>query len=125
MRGTQFSRNQLLLLALVTPLWGWTFERQAWPPLPAAERARWHIYDAVLISGLAQPAWLLLARDLSALASTLSVMLIPVLGTVSGAWFLDESLYWQDGTALALVGIAILSVLWTPGLRQIGDQSFR
>jgi threonine/homoserine efflux transporter RhtA len=39
-------------------------------------------------------------------------MLIPVLGTVSGALWLHEQLHWQDGAAIALMLVAIGSVLW-------------
>ncbi len=39
-------------------------------------------------------------------------MMIPVLGTVSGAWWLGETLHWQDGAALILMGVALASVLW-------------
>ncbi|WP_418318439.1 DMT family transporter [Piscinibacter sakaiensis] len=102
-----------VLTTIVMASLAWTFERQAWTPLPPAVWAA-VAYNAVLIFGMAQPAWLLLARDLPPAASTLSVMLIPVLGTASGAWFLNESLHWQDGAALALIGIAIVSVLWAP-----------
>jgi drug/metabolite transporter (DMT)-like permease len=42
----------------------------------------------------------------------LSVMLIPVLGVFSGAWWLGEVLHWQDWTAVALMVVAIASVLW-------------
>ena len=38
-------------------------------------------------------------------------MMIPVLGTVSGAWWLKEQLHWQDGAAIALMMVAIGSVL--------------
>ena len=86
------------------------------------ERAQWHrpdatawfgiVYNAVLIFGFAQPAWLVLARGLPPVASTLSVMLIPVLGTVSGAWWLNEQLHWQDIAAMLLMLVAIASVLW-------------
>ena len=38
-------------------------------------------------------------------------MLIPVLGTVSGAWWLNEQLHWQDGAAIVLVLVAIASVM--------------
>ena len=69
-------------------------------------------YNAVLIIGFGQPIWLVLARSLPPIASTLSVMLIPVLGTVSGAWWLNERLHWQDGAAMLLILIAIASVLW-------------
>jgi len=96
------------LLALAT-------ERDAWVTPPSTV---WFavLYNAVLIFGLAQPLWLMLARGLPPVASTLSVMLIPVLGTLSGAWFLQERLYWQDGAAIVLMLVAISSVLW-PGLR--------
>jgi drug/metabolite transporter (DMT)-like permease len=55
----------------------------------ALEHDRWHApapgvwaaiaFNAVLIFGFAQPVWLYLARALPPVASTLSVMLIPVL----------------------------------------------
>jgi drug/metabolite transporter (DMT)-like permease len=45
------------------------------------------------------------------MASSLSVMLIPVLGTVSGALWLHEQLHWQDGAAMLLMLAAIASVL--------------
>ncbi len=92
------------------------------------ERSRWHApspvtwsavaYNAVLIFGFAQPIWLVLARGLPPVASTMSVMLIPVLGTVSGAWWLHEHLHWQDGAAIVLVLIAIAAIMW-PARRQL------
>ena len=69
-------------------------------------------YNAVMIFGFAQAIWLVLARDLPPIASTMSVMLIPVLGTLSGAWWLGERLHWQDGAAIVLLGIAIAAVMW-------------
>ena len=96
---------------LVTSGLAWALERQHWGALPPLVWAA-VLYNAVLIFGFAQPAWLLLARDLPPAASSLSVMMIPVLGTVSGAWALNETLHWQDGAALLLMGVAIASVLW-------------
>jgi len=91
----------------------------------ALEHERWHLpnepawfaigYNAVLVFGFAQPVWLVLARALPPAASTLSVMMIPVLGAVSGALALDETLHWQDGAAVVLMGVAIGSVLWPRG----------
>jgi len=85
------------------------------------EQARWQApapgiwaaiaFNAVMIFGFAQPVWLYLARTLPPVASTLSVMLIPVLGTLSGAWWLNEQLHWQDFAAIALMLAAIASVL--------------
>jgi drug/metabolite transporter (DMT)-like permease len=86
------------------------FERDAWhAPTPAVWAAI--LYNAVLIFGFAQPVWFFLARSLPPLASTLSVMLIPVLGVVSGALALGETLHWQDFAAIALLLAAIGSVL--------------
>jgi drug/metabolite transporter (DMT)-like permease len=69
------------------------------------------VFNAVLIFGFAQPVWLYLARALPPIASTLSVMLIPVLGVLSGAVWLGEVLHWQDFAAIALMLAAIASVL--------------
>jgi len=69
-------------------------------------------YNAVLIFGFAQAIWLVLARGLPPVGSTMSVMLIPVLGTLSGAWWLGERLHWQDGAAIVLMLVAIAAVMW-------------
>ena len=69
-------------------------------------------YNAVLIFGFAHAAWFYLARGLPPVASTLSVMLIPVIGVFSGALWLGETVHWQDWAAVALMVIAIASVLW-------------
>lgn len=100
-----------LATTLLMTLLAWAFERERWGPVPP--EVVWAIvYNAVLIFGFAQPAWLLLARDLPPVASSLSVMMIPVLGVASGAWWLNETLHWQDGAALLLIGVAIGTVLW-------------
>ena len=88
----------------------------------ATEQDRWHMpsastawaiaYNAVGVFAFAQAAWLTLARGLPPVASTLSVMFIPVLGVFSGAWWLGEVLHWQDWTAVGLMVVAIASVLW-------------
>jgi threonine/homoserine efflux transporter RhtA len=44
-------------------------------------------------------------------------MLIPVLGTFSGALLLGEALYWQDFAAMALMVVAIAAVLLQPAAR--------
>ena len=66
----------------------------------------------MLVFGFAHAAWFYLARSLPPIASTLSVMMIPVLGVFSGAAALGEVLHWQDWTAMALMVVAIGSVLW-------------
>jgi len=86
------------------------FERERWA-VPNAVTLAAVGYNAVLIFGLAQPVWLILARALPPIASSMSVMMIPVLGTVAGAYWLNERLHWQDGAAIVLVLVAIAAVL--------------
>ena len=78
-----------------------------------ARAVSWAIaYNAVLIFGYAHAAWFFLARGLPPVASTLSVMFIPVLGVFAGALWLGEVLHWQDFAAMVLMVGAIASVLW-------------
>ncbi|HEY9064390.1 MAG TPA: DMT family transporter [Burkholderiaceae bacterium] len=100
-----------VLTTLVTSACAVLFERPRWA---APGPTTWFAigYNALLIFGFAQPLWLVMARNLPPIASSLSVMLIPVLGTVSGALWLHEQLHWQDGAAIALMFVAIGSVLW-------------
>jgi drug/metabolite transporter (DMT)-like permease len=74
--------------------------------------ALWAVaYNGVLVFGYCHAAWFFLARTLTPVASSTSVMLIPVLGIVSGALWLGEQLHWQDGAAVALILAAIAAVL--------------
>jgi drug/metabolite transporter (DMT)-like permease len=118
MRRTRIPHPTLALsfwMTLFTALWmtlmAVVFEREAWTwPTPTVQGAI--LYNAVGVFAFAQVAWLSLARDLPPIASTLSVMFIPVLGVFSGAGWLGEVLHWQDWTAVLLVMVAIASVLW-------------
>lgn len=99
------------LTAVVMSVLSWLFEREQWrPPGPVAWGSI--VFNAVLVFGFAHAAWFYLARSLPPLASTLSVMLIPVIGVFSGAWWLGEQLHWQDFAAVGLMVVAIASVLW-------------
>jgi drug/metabolite transporter (DMT)-like permease len=96
------------------------FERDQWH-MPS-EPIRWAIvYNALLIFGFSQPAWFYLARTLPPVASTLSVMFIPVLGVFSGALWLGEVLHWQDWAAVALMMVAIASVLWPAPPQRVSE----
>ncbi|MRD46714.1 EamA family transporter [Caenimonas koreensis DSM 17982] len=90
---------------------GIIFERDQWV-MPQGASAAAIVYNAVLIFGFAHAAWFYLARGLPPVASTLSVMFIPVLGVFSGALWLGEILHWQDWAAVVLMVVAIASVLW-------------
>jgi drug/metabolite transporter (DMT)-like permease len=99
------------LAAFATTLLSLMFEHSQWGP-PGHVTWSAIIYNAVLVFGFAQAAWFYLARGLPPVASTLSVMLIPVIGVFSGAFWLDEPVYWQDWTAIVLMMASIASVLW-------------
>ena len=87
------------------------FEADRWA-MPSGPTWGAIVYNAIGVFVFAQAAWLGLARSLPPLASSLSVMFIPVLGVFTGAWWLGEVLHWQDWLAVLLVVAAIASVLW-------------
>jgi drug/metabolite transporter (DMT)-like permease len=124
LRRTRIPQSTLTIsfwLTALTTIWmtvlSLAFEREAWVwPTPAIWWAI--VYNALGVFAFAQVAWLSLARDLPPIASTLSVMFIPVLGVFSGAWWLGEVLHWQDWAAVVLVMVAIASVLW-PSRRMV------
>jgi len=104
-------------MLVVTTVWmtvvALLFEAEAWvAPTPTVWAAI--VYNAIGVFAFAQVVWLSLARDLPPIASTLSVMMIPVLGVFSGALWLGERLHWQDWAAVGLVLLAIAMVLWPP-----------
>lgn len=82
--------------------WTWP-NAQAWGAI-------W--YNALGVFVFAHATWFWLARALPPVASTLSVMLIPVVGVFTGALWLGEALHWQDWAAVVLMTAAIASVLW-------------
>ena len=67
--------------------------------------------------GVVYVAWFLVARKLTPVTSGLSVMLVPILGLMSGAIFLGEQIASTDIIALILILIAMLLVL-TPNRHQ-------
>lgn len=122
--GTQLTRHTRMSVPTMTlSFWStvlcviWMLGLTLWlEPFPWREpdAVAWTaiLYNAVGVFVFAQTVWLLLARSLPPLASTLSVMFIPVLGVFSGAFWLDEVLHWQDLAAIVLIVMAIAAVLW-------------
>ncbi|RJF99958.1 DMT family transporter [Noviherbaspirillum saxi] len=103
----------LALTTLVMAIAATLLESAAWQwPTPAAWAAI--VYNALLIFGFAHVVWFKLARTLPPVASSLSVMMIPVLGVFSGAWFLGETPHWQDYAAMGLILVAMSTVLLKP-----------
>ena len=100
-----------VLTAIVMTILSITTEQVRWR-MPSATEWFSILFNAILIFGFAHSTWFYLARSLPPVASTLSVMLIPILGVFSGALWLGEMLFWQDWAAVALMVVAIGSVLW-------------
>lgn len=96
------------------------------------ERDQWHwpnavswaaiIYNAAIIFGFAHVVWFKLARTLPPVASSLSVMFIPVIGTFSGAWVLGETPQWQDYVAMIAILGAMSTVLFKPRAASAGTE---
>lgn len=104
------------MLALANVFMGaasFLFERAAWRMPDTPEWAA-IIYNALIIFGFAHVVWFQLARSLPPVASSLSVMMIPVLGVFSGAWILGETPHWQDYAAMLLITAAMSTVLLKP-----------
>ncbi len=98
------------ITAVVMALAAIAFERPQWRvPEPLVVGAV--LYNAVGVFGFAHAAWFYLARTLPPVASSISVMLIPVLGVFSGAVLLGETVHATDGAAVALIVLAIALVL--------------
>ncbi|MCX7202193.1 MAG: DMT family transporter, partial [Burkholderiales bacterium] len=68
-------------------------------------------YNIVLVFGVCQLLWFRLASILPPVASSLSVMMIPVVGLFSGMIMLGERPTWADYAALAFVLFAMFTVL--------------
>jgi drug/metabolite transporter (DMT)-like permease len=100
-----------LTTALTVTLAALLLERAAWHrPSPTVMLAI--AYNAVGVFAFAQVATLLLARGLPPIASTIGMMMVPVLGVFSGALWLGEPLHWQDFGAVALIVLAIAAVVF-------------
>jgi drug/metabolite transporter (DMT)-like permease len=98
------------LTAVVMLLAAMVFERPQWR---APEPLVWGsiAYNAIGVFGFAHAAWFYLARTMPPVASSISVMLIPVLGVFSGAVLLGETVHGTDWAAVALIVLAIALVL--------------
>ena len=103
-----------LMAAVVLTVMSVMFERHLWV-MPPAKTWGAIVYNGVLIFGFTHAAWFTLARGLPPVASTLSTMIIPILGVFLGALWLGEVLHWQDWAAVGLMAVAISTVLISGG----------
>ncbi len=83
-------------------------------PQPAGFSARmWTslAYGALINYGMAQLIWFGMARNLPPATSAMSIMAIPLVGTLSATLIVGEMPHWQDWLAMVFVMVAIASVL--------------
>ncbi len=94
------------------------FERDAW---------RWPhllewlavLYGGVVTFAVSYVAWFRVARKLTPVTSGLSIMLVPVVGLMGGAWMLGETIAQSDLYALGLI-LSAMAVVLLPATKSSG-----
>ena len=103
----------MLLSSAFLWVFAWVFE-----PAPS-----WHfsgpmwlslLYGAFINYGFAQTVWAGLARQLPPATSAMSLMAVPLVGTLSATFIVGEWPHWQDYLAIVFVTIAMAAVLLPP-----------
>ena len=93
----------ILLVAAGTEPWPtWELSPLAWGSL---------VYAVLINYGFAQIIWFGMARDLPPATSAMSIMAVPVVGTLSASLLIGELPHWQDYAAMVCVVLAIAAVL--------------
>jgi len=109
---TSFTGWQMLL-ALVPILFGaLLFEEGSFSPLALSTWPLWGlIYNAIVSSIFCNWAWIKIATYAPISVSSLSTLMIPIVGVFSGMLLLGERPQWSDLAALVLVVAALAAVL--------------
>lgn len=96
----------LWVIALVSEPWPtWQFSALMWGSLA---------YGMLVNYGFAQTIWSGLARHLPPATSAMSIMAVPLVGTLSATLIVGERPTWQDFAAMLCVMAAIAAVLFPP-----------
>jgi len=109
-----FTAWQLLLGGIPIYAGALAFELDRLQPLslwPAFALA----YNILIAFVFCQWAWIKIATAVPVGVSSLSTLMIPVVGVFSGVLVLSERPHWQDFAALVLVLLALATVLLPPG----------
>ena len=104
----------MLILASVC-LWVFAAVREPWPSWQFST-PMWGslVYGALINYGFAQIIWFGMARHLPPATSAMSIMAIPLVGTLSATLIVNEVPGWQDLVAVLCVMAAIAAVLLPP-----------
>ena len=119
-----FRRSKLTLSPLVVTVWmlllgsvAVSALALALEPLPQPQNFSLPMwislaYGVVINYGFAQLIWFGMARSLPPATSAMSIMAIPLVGTLSATIIVGETPHWRDWLAMGFVMLAIASVLW-------------
>ncbi len=94
-----------VIAAVVEPWPVWRFSGVMWATM---------VYAVLINYGFAQIIWFGLARHLPPATSAMSVMAVPLVGTLSATLLTSEWPHWQDYVAVVFVMSAIAAVLIPP-----------
>ena len=118
-RRAQFTLSPLvitvwmLLLGSVV-VWALALTLEPLPDIARFSTSMWIslLYGVVINYGFAQLIWFGMARTLPPATSAMSIMAIPLVGTLSATLIVGEVPHWRDWLAMGFVMMAIASVLW-------------
>jgi len=109
---TSFTGWQMLLALSPIFCGALLFESGSFSPLMLSPWPFWGLVYNMLISSIfCNWAWIKIATHAPISVSSLSTLLIPVVGVISGVLLLGEHPRWSDFTALGLVVAALAAVL--------------
>ena len=93
-------------------LWGLAFALEPWPQWQFSG-AMWAslVYGALINYGFSQIIWFGMARNLPPTTSAMSIMAVPLVGTLAATVILGEWPHWEDYVAMVCVVAAIAAVL--------------
>ncbi|MFN5883390.1 MAG: DMT family transporter [Burkholderiales bacterium] len=101
----------MVISVIVCSVLSIVLEHDQWERWPNAIEWWAVAYNIVMVFGISQLLWFRLASVLPPVASSLSVMMIPVVGVFSGMAMLSEQPGWADLLALLCVLFAMACVL--------------
>lgn len=93
-------------------LWTFAFATEPWPSWQFSG-AMWGslAYGAFINYGFSQIIWFGMARNLPPATSAMSIMAVPLIGTLGATVIVGERPHWQDYVAMVCVMAAIAAVL--------------
>lgn len=113
---TAFTAWQLLIGGLPIMIGAVVFDWGHWAPIGTAATVGL-VYNMTFVFIFCYWAWFKIASTAPPGVSSLSTLMIPIVGVFSGIWLLGESPQWQEYAALTLV-IASLATVLIPARRR-------